>query len=281
VRRIWARPWHSKHSSGGLADRAGLRANLAIHGKCVTISSPTGSPRASWTINACRRPAKRLPGGFFGRPSATCGATSFWRPSRFLRLACESDLAEPQRSKAQQLLLRVERLKTLCHLPTAIMAATSESWRAGPPGQNPSDNRYPVFRARARQAFGETLPSITFYLFDERPAYERLLHQYDRRPGIHRTSRNGDLQHRVVLPVLSRRKGKSATRSQRTLCPRPARVWPRIVQHDLCDLYQDRVPQWLNEGLADAFARSIRTILMPTLHASSRRRRRAARPDLR
>jgi hypothetical protein len=113
----------------------------------------------------------------------------------------------------------------------------------------------PLFFERARAVFGAQIPPINFYFFDERRDFERF---YTRMfgVGIPTSWHDGTGDANIVVFCEQDRTGNIS---------RPAGVDRTVGDvlheygHALCntifgDNYLERVPQWLDEGMADAIA---------------------------
>jgi hypothetical protein len=207
---------------------------------------------------------KRLPPEVQNTPVASFWAAQcYMRRHQFLaaepllRIACEGDLREPQRTVAIKLHERVERLKALCPPLDGEYGASGASIRVyarKTPWAGSITLQMPRFLARARQAFGEPLPAISFYLFEERTTYDAF---YTSMASTENSTghRGTGSYHMVLFCQFFLNGNRIGDRD-------PGDLFARVLHeygHALCstsygDRYHDQVPQWLNEGLADAFA---------------------------
>lgn len=174
-----------------------------------------------------------------------------------LRIACQGNLRQPYRAIALKLRERVERLKALCPPLDCEYSASGVSTRVyalKTPWAESIKLQMPRFLARARQAFGEPLPTVSFYLFEERTAYDAFYSGMT--SSKNSTGHRGTGSYLMVLFCQFFPKGKKIGDRE------PGDLFARVLHeygHALCctiygDRYQEQVPQWLNEGLADAFA---------------------------
>ena len=185
-----------------------------------------------------------------------------------LKVACEGDLPEPQRDKALELRERVQKCQELCppllgHPAGSGLHATvfarKSAW---------SDSlvlQFPTFFSRAREVFGPGVPEIAFYLFEDRLAYDvfcaNLLN-----PKV-TTGHRGTGGTNFALFCEFYPNGRKIGAEN------PDDLFGRVLHeygHAICntvfgDDYLDRVPQWLNEGLADYLA----SIYLKDLHATA------------
>jgi hypothetical protein len=126
----------------------------------------------------------------------------------------------------------------------------------------------PALVAAAREAFPDRLPTTDFYLFRERKAYERFFTNLFGTDGI-RSWQHGTGRVNAVVFCAEDQNGLAHAGLARARLPGDLL---HEYAHALCeerfgDLYLYQVPQWLNEGLADAIAWS----RYGTMHADSPR----------
>jgi hypothetical protein len=124
------------------------------------------------------------------------------------------------------------------------------------PWTRPIMKALPVFVQRARQAFGSDVPPISFYIFKTRSSFEtifRLVFNAE----IRHSWQDGTGNYNIVVFCERDRTGK-ISRKAAIACSTGDVL--HEYGHALCttiygDRYLHRVPQWLNEGMADAIAR--------------------------
>lgn len=117
------------------------------------------------------------------------------------------------------------------------------------------NNKFPDFMKYAQNYFGYSLPAITFYFFDNHAAFAQF-HKLLLHAEIPQSWHDGTGNYNVVLFCEVDRNG-AMTRPTTAL-----RTYGDVLHeytHALCatiygDGYLEKVPQWFNEGIADAVA---------------------------
>lgn len=146
---------------------------------------------------------------------------------------------------------RFERIKPVRQSNAYVdIYAANSSWT------NPLLKELPRFTERANYIFGN-VPKITFYVFAKRSDFNTIYQDMFEIPAQSRWWNNGTGVSNLVLFSERDKDGKWS------MYPGTSRAYGDVMHeygHALCDTiygdnYLDHVPEWLNEGMADAVAR--------------------------
>ncbi|MDX2106057.1 MAG: hypothetical protein SFY67_06605 [Candidatus Melainabacteria bacterium] len=159
-----------------------------------------------------------------------------------------------QWTSTREFLDRIDRFEQI--RPVRQPNACIEIYAANSNWTNPILKELPRFADRAKYVFGN-VPKITFYILAKRKDFSTLYRDMFQNSAEERWWNNGTGVSNVVVFSERDKDGKWS------LFPGTARAYGDVLHeygHALCDTiygdnYLDHVPEWLNEGMADAIAR--------------------------
>ncbi len=172
----------------------------------------------------------------------------------FLRKAQSAGLAKPQQERTEAALTRIATLKQL--RPPFFHDYALDNFKIrvfarDTPWSRNLTKQIPTFLARAKEGFGNANAFVSFYLFEDHPSYDRFFDSWtvDPQSILHRGT--GAMQ--IVMYCRYYPTGKEVGAND--INDLHFRVLHEY-SHALCHTtYGDkfRMPQWLNEGMADYF----------------------------
>jgi hypothetical protein len=174
-----------------------------------------------------------------------------------LRRSLSGALNENQQRAAQGALRRIDILKTLC--PPFLKDVRLGGYSVTVFGQNTQwtgsvVGQLPRFLERAEAAFGNSSAHINFYLFDEREPYDKFFAAWQAN-GNEGDKHRGTGGVNLVMFCKSFPNGTVIGASdQNVLFFRVLHEYSHALCHTICGDTWAKVPQWLNEGMADRFA---------------------------
>jgi hypothetical protein len=172
----------------------------------------------------------------------------------YLKKAQAGSLALPQKERANDALQRIAVLKQLrppFFHDYALDGYKIRIYAKDSPWSRDLAKQMPTFLARAKEGFGSANAFVAFYLFEDRAAYDKFFDSWtiEQKNILHRGT--GSMQ--IVMFCRYYPTGKEVGKNDVN------DLYFRVLHeysHALCHtIYGDsfRMPQWLNEGMADYF----------------------------